>query len=641
MGRNSRSRLVNRISIFSIATAFTCLAIMNSRILGHEGPDPRASWIFDASHLNGPRLRSEAGPDLVALEPPVAESDKRLEYLRLDGNNHAFLAESSWKSVRQMLPTDFITISAWVSLDELTEAGAIFSAIQDNGDSELGVVLGYNDRSFSFGLASEGANDGDGKLTYISAKSSIELGRWYHVCAVYDGKLMQLYVNGELEAQSTEQSGKILYPDESRLGLGVYVDVNESWAMRGRLAQVVLYDLAAKADWVMHDFEHQKSWTVLPPRVEPTKEFHFVVKPYLQYGTQDSMRVLCELNRHATAVIRYGQTSNFTDSVSSTSDDGYLHTFHLKGLDPETGYYYQVHVKEDDSQAALTSDLSSFQTASHTGSPFAFAVIADTQGNPIVNGQLAKHAWGLRPNFVILPGDLVDDGLIKKQWANDFFASMGPLFSRVPFYPTIGNHERDSAHYYRYMDVPAPEYYYSFQYGNAKFFMIDSNKKVDAESEQYRWLESELKELEADEKEGKSSVVWKFVSYHHPSYSSDEDDYGNLWTGKSTWGDTRIRELTKLFDRYKVDVVWNGHIHSYERTWPIKEGRVGQPDGTVYMITGGGGGGLEQAGPIRPAFQNNVKRGHHFVFVAINGPTFELKSYDLEGRLFDTVKLVK
>ena len=64
-------------------------------------------------------------------------------------------------------------------------------------------------------------------------------------------------------------------------------------------------------------------------------------------------------------------------------------------------------------------------------------------------------------------------------------------------------------------------------------------------------------------------IVWQFASFHHPVYSSDENDYGDLWKGKSTWGDTRIRELTKLFDRYKVDVIWNGRIHSYERTWPL------------------------------------------------------------------------
>jgi hypothetical protein len=64
-------------------------------------------------------------------------------------------------------------------------------------------------------------------------------------------------------------------------------------------------------------------------------------------------------------------------------------------------------------------------------------------------------------------------------------------------------------------------------------------------------------------------------------------------------------------------------------------------DGTVYVVAGGGGGGLEQAGPIRPPFQNNVRRAHHFVFVAVNGRTLELKSFDLDGRLFDTTTIRK
>jgi hypothetical protein len=222
---------------------------------------------------------------------------------------------------------------------------------------------------------------------------------------------------------------------------------------------------------------------------------------------------------------------------------------------------------------------------------------------------------------------------------NEFFASLNPLISRVPFYPVLGNHEQNADYYYRYMALPPPEYYYSFRYGNAAFFMIDSNKNVDEGSEQYRWLEKQLSEL--DRRGSESGVVWRFVCFHHPVYSSDENDYGDLWKGKSRWGELRVRPLTKLFDKYKVDIVWNGHIHSYERTWPIAHGNVVQKQGTTYMITGGGGGSLEQAGPIRPPFQNNVRRGHHFVFVAINGTTLELKSFDVEGRLFDTLTIEK
>ena len=39
-------------------------------------------------------------------------------------------------------------------------------------------------------------------------------------------------------------------------------------------------------------------------------------------------------------------------------------------------------------------------------------------------------------------------------------------------------------------------------------------------------------------------MPWKFVCHHHPPYSSDENDYGNLWkTNQGKHGDLRAREL--------------------------------------------------------------------------------------------------
>ena len=611
------------------------------RCFAHEGPDPRAAWMFDKSYLVEQSLKSQAGPNLNVMGSPIAEKVGQLHCMRLEGNETFFVAQDPWAKVQSLLPSTAITISSWVSLDSMLQNGGIISAFQDNGNAEKGWVLGYNQKAFSFGLATEGADDGDGKMTYLSGKTTIESGKWYHVCAVYDGSTMQLWVNGQIDGESSEQKGNILYPKEAKLAIGAYLDSNELFPLDGRIGQVVVYDLAAKPAWVSHDFEHQKHWVSLPAKLDPSKEFQFLVKPYLQFATRDSIRVMCEVNRPAKVSVKYGETSKFTNTVVATSDDRLLHTATLSNLLPETGYYYQVIVDEEGREESIRGEVSSFQTASLPRTPFAFAVMGDTQGNPAVNGKLAQYSWALRPNFLVIPGDLVNDGPIKNQWVNEFFASMNPLTSRVPFYPVLGNHERNADYYYRYMDLPAPEYYYSFQYGNAMFFMLDSNKKVDEQSEQYLWLEKQLQVLEEREKAGTSDVVWKFVSYHHPSYSSDEDDYGNLWKGKSTWGDLRIRPLTKLFDRYEMDVVWNGHIHSYERTWPIMAGQVAEDSGTVYMITGGGGGGLEQAGPIRPPFQNNVRRGHHFVFVAVNGRTLELKSFDLEGKLFDTVTLKK
>ncbi len=634
-------RYVLRLRATWFAPAMLFWLAMVTVCPGHDGPDAIVSWVFAESFVDNHTIRAQQGPDLAMHGSPKLELVGESSILRLDGRDDFLQSNVSWKETMVSLPKQSLTIACWVSVDQTQPNGGIVSALQDNGGEETGWVLGYNESTFTFGLSSQGANDGDGVMTYLGGSTPIEAGKWYHLVATYDGEGMQLWVDGKLDGESKVQRGAVLYPAEARLALGAYLDDNEQFLHHGRIGSVTIYDVAAKQKWIEHDFEHQAAWAAMAPKKDASLDFKFLVKPYLQFGTHDSMRVLCELSKAGQVTVEFGETSGFGQSRQAATEDGHLHAALLDGLTAETGYYYQVVIKELDSIQEFRSELLSFQTASPPNRPFSFTVIADTQGNPEVNGKLATMAWALRPNFLVLPGDLVDDGTQKNQWIHEFFDSMNPLISRVPLFPVLGNHERNADHYYRYMDLPPPEYYYSFRYGNAVFFMLDSNKKLGPDSEQYIWLEAQLEAIRAEESSGKSDIVWKFACFHHPIYSSDENDYGDLWKGKSSWGDLRLRPLTALFDRYGVDVVWNGHIHSYERTWPLRDGEASSPAGTTYMVTGGGGGGLEQAGPIRPWFQNNVRRGHHFVFVAINGRVLELKSFDLEGRLFDTTTIQK
>lgn len=91
--------------------------------------------------------------------------------------------------------------------------------------------------------------------------------------------------------------------------------------MSGRLSQVVIYDLAAKPAWIQHDFEHQREWTQLPPVLDPSKDFEFLVKPYLQYATLDSVRVVCEVSRPSSVKVRFGETAQFGQEVNCTTSD--------------------------------------------------------------------------------------------------------------------------------------------------------------------------------------------------------------------------------------------------------------------------------------------------------------------------------
>ena len=608
------------------------IVLLGIPALAHDGPDPVAHWILNGRHIDGNTLKARLGPNGEITGTQKIVTDKYGASLLLSGPDAGIeCGDVNAPSVKSILPSEAMTVSAWVSVDKRRQWGSLISVLQDNGNAESGWILGYNQRQFYFGLSTDGADDGDGKMTYLVGETEYETGKLYHVVAVYDGNEMQLFVNGRLDASSREQSGKIRYPQKAPFTLGVYRDDDENFPHTGRLRDIAVYDMAAKPAWVIKEFEHQKRLADLPPQSETPETLEFVVKPYLQFATQREITVAWQASKPIRGIVLYGETAE-TKRQATADEARMINQIRLTDLKPHTQYFYRT-VSTDSEGKTLTSELRTFQTACDETTPFAFAIISDTQSNPKVANKIAKMAWEQRPSFLIHPGDLVGTGTADTHWTEQFFPSMDPLISRVPFYPVLGNHEVNAKNYYDYMALPSPEYYYQFSYGNADFFMIDTNKKVDPESEQFKWLEKAL---------AASKARWKFVVHHHPPFSSDENDYGNLWkTNQSTRGDLRARQLCRLYDKYGVDVVWNGHIHSYERTWPIFDQKVVPGRGTVYMITGGGGGSLETPGPFRPFFQNNVKRGHHYCMAYINGGVLEFKAFDLEGRLFDYNKIEK
>jgi hypothetical protein len=233
-------------------------------------------------------------------------------------------------------------------------------------------------------------------------------------------------------------------------------------------------------------------------------------------------------------------------------------------------------------------------------------------------------------------GDLTDGGTQnhKHQWNLEYFAGVAGLASRIPFFPVPGNGEGDLYWYKRYHSLPGDEAPYAFRYGNAEFFMLDSNRKkreFPPGGRQYLWLEQRLKA---------STATWKFVCFHHAPYTSDEDDYGNAWASVSTKGDMEIRPIVPLFEKYQVDIVMFGHMHIYERSRPIQENRVTE-EGVVYLLAGGAGGNLEDFAPNPVVFSNKAYRGHHYCMIDIHGDELELRMHDLDGDIRDMARLKK
>lgn len=352
--------------------------------------------------------------------------------------------------------------------------------------------------------------------------------------------------------------------------------------------------------------------------------------PYLQYPTETSMTVCWETNQAATTEAGWGKTAEPLTWVSGPEREQFHHV-RLEGLEPAGHYFYQIRSRAD-GHSRVESAMYTFQTAVGADAPFSFVVISDTQDNAMAVSKLAESAYSQRPQFTLLPGDFVSFGTKKELWNDHFFRNMQVLNTRVPLIPCLGNHDKDSRYYYEYFAVPAPKYCYSFPYGNMTLFIVDSERSLEPGSEQYQWLDTAL---------GGCTSTWKIVCLHKAAYSSDQNDFGDTAVEQSSFGDVKLRATSALYEQHHVDIVWCGHVHSYERTYPMIQGKPVIEGGVVYMVTGGGGGGLEKAAPWRGPFTAKVYSGHHYCLVNVFGPTLRIEAYSPAGYLFDYVEMRK
>ena len=268
---------------------------------------------------------------------------------------------------------------------------------------------------------------------------------------------------------------------------------------------------------VVFQQQPSKAESMDEPAAKTTAARDFVIEPYLQYTTRTSVTIMCETPTPTTCVIDYGHDVPGTVQIKSAAE-ATIHEITLEGLTPKSAYFYKVTCT--DGSRSFCSKALSFFTAPDADDAWSFAVIGDTQKNPTITGQVASEN--------LEPSPELRHPLRRRGGQRSGQEGVGPtnssaraeLFGRVPLYPCIGNHEKNHANYYQYFSLPKPEYYYSFTYGNAEFFSIDTNKKVGPGSEQYEWLDKAL---------GASKATWKFCYHHHPAYTSDSDDYGNTF----------------------------------------------------------------------------------------------------------------
>jgi outer membrane protein assembly factor BamB len=267
MTRLARYRIVATLAIAClVASAITSRADDNNNNAANDGPWRRWRFSADAVQENAGKqeLTPAAGDMPAKLSGPIRFSKEGPSAMLLDGKESYIEVGDDLASAQ--LPQKEFTVESWIVIDDAPEWSGIASAVQDNGDFEKGWVLGTYKHKFTFGLSTVGADDGDGRLTYLDSRTVYEPGAWYHVVATYDGRTQSIYVDGRLKNSSAVQSGAILYPKQGHFALGAYHDENELHRMAGQIHEVSLYRRALSADEVTAHFDARKAEF---PGIEP------------------------------------------------------------------------------------------------------------------------------------------------------------------------------------------------------------------------------------------------------------------------------------------------------------------------------------------------------------------------------------
>lgn len=226
----------------------------------------------------------------------------------------------------------------------------------------------------------------------------------------------------------------------------------------------------------------------------------------------------------------------------------------LTDLQPDTVYHYLL-----SSEYGGTDGY--FKTAKASGDGYTIMAMTDIQGSveknyvdSYPNLKLGVDTVG-NPDFIISAGDNVDNGKNSSLWGWMLNDQSG-VWANNTFVGAAGNHERHYGELSGNLALPnqaTGKEYYSFFYINTQYIVLDTNDLEDnaLSSTQFEWLTSELKKAKGDEK-----VKWIIVVMHKGLYTA----------GSHAFDDDVIalrKQLTSVFAEYGVNVVLQGHDHTY------------------------------------------------------------------------------
>lgn len=454
----------------------------------------------------------------------------------------------------------------------------------------------------------------------------------------------------------------------------------------------------------------------------------FLVKPYLQLGNNPKLsdsqsEELIWLSRSddqdwkvefkgAETDWHSGQVKR-RELIDAEGHHVYTFTCMMKGLKPGTTYDYRILQDREMVFSSWFTSRKSFEQ------PYTFAVFGDAGAGSPGQRSIAYECYKAKPDLVVIPGDIVyPNGLLSEYLARffpvynceDAAPNKGaPLMRSVLFAGVLGNHDiglslgyptnldkiPDALAYFFLLHAPlngptsssdrsnipkftgtatlkkrflaaAAERYprmanYSFDYGNSHWLVLDGNGYMDWSSKDLRhWVEEDLRE---------SKATWKFVTFHQPGFSCDTQ-HGH---------EQRMRLLSDIFESTNVDVVFSGHAHNYQRSYPLHfqasamqdgvarvepDGTVNgvvtldkqydgsfykRPHGVIYIVTGGGGAGLYKMAKNLDEFETGhvnflckaVSNTHSFTLCHVKDAELTIEQIAASGKVIDSFTIAK
>ena len=177
----------------------------------------------------------------------------------------------------------------------------------------------------------------------------------------------------------------------------------------------------------------------------------------------------------------------------------------------------------------------------------------------------------------------------------------------------LGNHEDHGLvdSYLSHFGLSNP--FYSYNINNVHVLTMATEEKFDTNSEQYNFVVNDLRNAANN-----PDIKWIIVTMHSPFYSSP-----NTFKEFDCGGDEACQLYHPLFDKYGVDLVLQGHVHNYERSFPLKFNQATpsnpivtsttktdyeNPDGEIFAIVGTGGvnlHGLSDSAPFIASQQDS------------------------------------